>query len=632
VTTKHRAIPYLPIERHGLIGDRRTAGLVAADGTLNWLCLPDYDSATVFGALLDARRGGFWRVGPANMQLGLQRYHDESAALVTSWTTPTGDIELIDVMAWPERERATAAPERRVMLRRMRCTRGQAELAMQIEPHYDFGAAVPASTTPGGLVFDLGAHTLGFWSSFPVTSDETGAGCELRLSEDEIAWAVLSLDQAPEEWSVEQAEAVFATTVQYWHDWLQTLTYTGPRRAGVLRSAQTIHLLSYAPTGALVAAPTTSLPERIGGALNWDYRYAWVRDASLSMALLSVLGETETAHHYMDWLIKLDSETDSPLQVMYGIDGRTSLPTSERPELTGYRGSGPVQVGNRAYNQRQLDSLGFFGECALVFLEHGGVWHDDFWDLLRRAADYTATNWQQADSGIWELPEQAHYVSSKVMSWVTLKRAVQIAGKLGRSDETDHWRATMETIHAEVMERGWSEHLQSFRAHYDADTLDASALLIAVMGFLPADHPRVVATVKRIVADLTVDGLVHRYVPAQDEPPLGEFEGAFLPCVFWLVTTYAKQGRTAEAEALLDQIEALAGELGLFAEQVDARQNTFLGNYPLIFSHVEYIQAVIELAKAKPASAARFYVGAAKIQARRLVKAVTGRPAAEEPE
>jgi GH15 family glucan-1,4-alpha-glucosidase len=337
------------------------------------------------------------------------------------------------------------------------------------------------------------------------------------------------------------------------------------------------------------------LPERIGGDRNWDYRYSWVRDAALSVAILSRLGHTAASRRYMDCLTTYRSSTDSPLQVVYGIDGTLDLPEQKRWDLAGYAGSRPVRVGNRACSQRQLDSLGFFTDSALTYLENDGEWTAEHWDMVRRAADYTAANWQQPDSGIWEKLEERHFVSSKVMSWVALDRAVTIAQRTGQAPP-EHWRSALKTIHAEVMDRGWSERRQSFLQAYDGDELDASALLIPIMGFLPVDHSRVVATVDRIVDELAIDGFVHRYTPATDEPPLGEFEGAFLPCTFWLATVLAMAGQTGEARTILARAEAIADELGLFAEEVDVATRSFLGNTPLLFAHAEYVRAVIAIA------------------------------------
>ncbi len=308
----------------------------------------------------------------------------------------------------------------------------------------------------------------------------------------------------------------------------------------------------------------------------------------------------------MDCLTTYRSSTESPLQIVYGVDGGLDLPEHERTDLAGYLGSLPVRTGNRGCSQRQLDSLGVFAECAWRYLQTGSDWRDGYWDMVRRAADYTASHWTEPDSGIWEMSVEQHFVSSKVMSWVCLDRAVRIAEETGHAAETDCWRETMEAIHAEVMERGWSERLGAFRQRYEADTLDASALLIGIMDFLPPDDPRLMATADQIAEDLAINGLVHRYVPADksgnDSLPLGEFEGAFLPCSFWLATVYARAGRTAEAEAILARVEATAGELGLFAEEVDARTGQSLGNYPLLFSEVEYVRAVLELEAAQRGS------------------------------
>jgi GH15 family glucan-1,4-alpha-glucosidase len=402
-------------------------------------------------------------------------------------------------------------------------------------------------------------------------------------------------------WTIRRCGDVLNETLTYWQGWVDHLTYTGPRSDWVRRAAVTVHLLGDAPAGSLVAAPTTSLPERIGGGWNADYRFTWVRDASLSVAALALLGDTETARRYIDWVCGLGSATEAPLQVVYRIDGGTDLSQTERRELHGFRGSQPVRVGNHAYLQHQLGSFGYFADCALIYLEQGGTWREEYWQMVCRAADYTAAVWHRPDNGIWELPSVQHYVSSKVMSWVTLERTVKIAERLGRPEKVAHWRAVMAEIHAEVMRRGWSEHLHAFRQRYGTDTLDASALLIPVMGFLPADHPRVAATVARIASCLTLNGYVYRFHPGEtpgvEHLPLGEFEGAFLPCTCWLATAYAKAGRLEAAEVVLARVEHLADELGLLAEGVDARSGTFLGNFPLLFSQIEYIRAVMELAK-----------------------------------
>ncbi len=598
-------IPYPPIERHGVIGDRRTAALVAADGTLDWLCLPDYDGACLFGVLLDAERGGFWRCGPAVPSLGQQHYLEESAALVTTWETSSYALELTDSLAWPQDERPKGQDAARVVLRRLRCARGEVACGITLRPRSNFQRAASVLTVEGGLQLRVGSHRLGIWSSHPLQQDPTGAHAFFRLHAGEEAWAVLSYSGAPADWSQARAQRVLQESMRYWQTCLGNLTYRGPRQEQVRRSALVLHLLSYMPEGSLVAAPTTSLPERLGGDRNYDYRFAWVRDASLSLAVLSLLGDTETATRYLDWLCTLGSLTDAPLQVVYGLSGGLDLEEHEQSSASGYRGSRPVRVGNRAYLQQQHGSLSYLADCAELHQALGGAWHATYWHkLIKPCADYTVRTWHQPDSGIWELPTVAHYVSSKVMAWVTLDRAIKIARRTGHASETAPWEEASREIHAEVMERGWSEQLGAFRQHYDGNGLDAATLLIPVMGFLPANHPRVVSMVRRIEESLAIDGCVYRFHPNETPgysgmPPLGEFEGAFLPCTFWLATTYALQGRVQDAEAVLARVERIAGGLFLLAEELDPRSGSFLGNTPMLFSHMEYVRAVMALAQAR---------------------------------
>lgn len=566
-----------------------------------------------FGALLDEARGGFWRAGPAAATLGRQRYQDDSAALLTRWSDHEGELELADVMAWPGGHRAPRREDQRVVLRRLRCTRGRVPCAIEIRPRDDFGAVRVPRPTRDGFQLAVGGHRVELWSDRAGETDEDGFRSAFRLDEGETAWVVLTLGDVRERWTPARAERVLAESTSYWHDWAGNLAYTGPRGARVRRSALAMHLLSYAPKGSLVAAPSTSLPERIGGDRNYDYRFAWIRDASLSLASLSLLGDTEAAGAYMDWLVGLDSATEAPLQVVYRIDGGTELPEQERTDLAGYRGSRPVRFGNPAYRQRQLDALGYLADCAYIYHQQGGDWRPEYWDLVRRLGDYVAARWREPDSGIWELGTEQHYVSGKVMSWVTLDRATKLAESIGQTEDVERWKSVVPAIHTEVMERGWSDRLGAFRQRYEADSLDASALLIAVMGFLPADHPRVTGTVERIVAELTIDGFVYRFdprhAPSGGDQPLGEFEGAFLPSTFWLATTYAKAGQPDLAEEVIKRAESVAGELGLFAEEVDPRTRTFLGNMPLLFSQVEYVRAVLETAKARPLDKARLMIG-----------------------
>jgi GH15 family glucan-1,4-alpha-glucosidase len=596
-------VPYPLIAQLGVIGDRRTVAVVGVDGTVHWLCLPNYDGSPVFGCLLDSRRGGYWRLGPANSGTGRQCYFADTNVLVTRWSTADGEFELTDAMLFPAGTRPAGEEGRRRVLRRLRCSRGSTLVTMELAPRYDFGAGPHISPLPGGVELRLSDHHLGLWTSHPVRLLEDRVCASFRLAAGEEFWAILGLGDDPAAWNLARASEALEATIRYWQDLATRYRYQGPRREGIIRSALVIELLSFAPTGAIIAAATSSLPERIGGDRNYDYRYAWVRDASMAVATLAMLGDLDSAERYLSWLARLDSTTEMPLQVLYRVDGATDVREHARAELAGYCGSRPVRFGNRAYRQRQIDSLGYLADCALIYLDRGGRWAPEHWGLIRRIADYTAKNWRKPSNGIWERDQRRHFVASKVMSWTTLARALAVAGRIGENGNIRPWRRALAEIRAEVMERGWSSSLQSFRQHYDAETIDASTLLIPLMGFLGPEHPHVVATVQRIEQDLTIDGMVFRFRPegqSGDDLQMGQFEGAFLPCCFWLAAVYAMMGRRNDADAVLRRIEALGGELGLSSEQADSRARLLLGNFPMIFSHAEYVRAVLQLADLWP--------------------------------
>jgi len=544
-------------------------------------------------------------MGPSAPSAGEQTYQDASALLQTTWAGDGWALELTDAMAWPWNDRAATEGglDGRVILRRLRCTQGAVDARFTFQPRHDFAGPVTLEPQPGGIAVSAGPDQSWLWVSRPVEVTVGGVAGDWRLESGDELWAVLAQGlERPIAWSVHYVQELFDQTAAYWHDWAHQLHCTGSHAEPLRRTALTIHLLSYAPTGALVAAPTTSLPERIGGDRNWDYRYAWVRDASLSAATLARLGDLHSAERYMDWMAGRDSSSESPLQIVYGLNGELDLPQQERDDLAGYHGSLPIRTGNRACSQRQLDSLGFLADCALIYLQAGGAWRDTHWDIIRRAAAYTAANWRMADSGIWELEDEYQFVSSKVMSWATLDRAIRIADHIGRTTETGSWQTTRDEIHADVMEHGWSERLGAFRQRYEADSLDASALLIPIYGFLPATHPRVEATLERIEQTLGINGYIHRFVaaemPGEGDLPVGRYEGAFWPCTFWLATAHALAGRTERAEAMVQRACELAGTLGLFSEEIDAHSNAFLGNTPLLFSHVEFARAALAISDA----------------------------------
>ena len=591
---------YPPIAELSAIGDRRTAAVISADGTVRWLCLPNYDGVPVFGSLLDAERGGRWVLGPTNGAAGRPSYLGDSNILVTTWRSADSEIELTDAMLSPGNSRPAEREGERVLLRRLRCVRGSMPCAMELTPRDNFAPGVAVSPVPGGLELRVGGFALGLWTSRPVASTGAGVAAAFELAAGDEFWAVLGLAARPAAWSPKAADEALRATLQYWQEWSARYGYRGPRRGRVIRSALAIELLSYAPTGAIVASPTSSLPERVGGERNYDYRYSWIRDASMAIATLSVLGDLESAERYLSWLARLRSSTRMPLQVMYRVDGGTDVKQHSRDALAGYRGSRPVRFGNHAYRQRQIDCFGYLADCAVIYLDKGGRWAPEYWRLISRVADYTAKNWRKPGNGLWERDRRRHFVSSKVMSWTTLKRALDIADRTGDNGNLRQWRLAMTEIHAEIMERGWSGELQSFRQHYDADTLDASTLLIPLMGFLDPAHPRVAATVRRIEQDLMIDGLVYRFRPEKSDLTMGQFEGAFLPCCLWLAAVYELMERREDAEAMLQRVERFSTRSGLFAEEADGRSGQLLGNVPMIFSHAEYARAVLHAANHWP--------------------------------
>jgi GH15 family glucan-1,4-alpha-glucosidase len=596
---------YLPIERHAAIGDRRTAAMVGADGRIDWWCLPNFDGDMVFGALIDAERGGCWRLGPANGELGVQEYIDDTAVVTTSWSSAAGELELVDGMLWPERANDHPDAHRRVLMRRLRCKQGSISCAMELTPRDMFGAPIPVKTGTDSQMEGDGARWLGFWASDPELAEQISVNSRVSftLKEGETIWMVLGDREPPGLWHERAAEKALKDTLAAWSRWSGKHPILGPRKDAVRRSVTTIRLLSFQPNGNQVAAPTCSLPEKVGDSRNYDYRYAWIRDSSLALAILAMFGDLDAAEHYMDWLSQLGSSTEMPLQVLYKLNGECDIKEQELKELDGYCGSKPVRLGNGAEKQFQLDSLGYFVDCALIYLQQGGRWKPQYWELIHRIADFTAANWQRKDNGIWELSELRHYVSSKVMSWVVLDRACRIAAKLKGVEAPPHWKKCMDQIHADVMQHGWSESMQSFRQHYESDDLDASVLLLVTMEFLPADHPRSIATVKAIREHLERDSFVWRFHPrslGNDDMPLDGMESAFLPCTFWLASALARQGKREEAEKILDRVDAAFGDLGIYPEEADPTTGAALGNMPMIFSHAEHLKAVMDYAKASP--------------------------------
>jgi GH15 family glucan-1,4-alpha-glucosidase len=583
-------IPYPDIGRHGIIGDTFTSALVAADGTIDWMCALRHDGHPIFDALLDAERGGFFRLGPVALVEGDQRYLDDTAVLTTRWILDEGTLELSDALCLPaEPHDSLGMPAGNLLVRRLRCLGGEVACVIEVEP---YRAGPPGDAVPG-----QGDCPLRIWCSDPVAmrsrAPRLGAGQSLYVAIEigaRVQGAITGVDAA---------ERALEQDAERWRDWVRTLSFPPGARQQLVRSAITIHVLSYRPAGSVVAAATTSLPERIGGGWNADYRLTWIRDASLSLSLLARLGDLRSARRFVDWIAARGGNDDGPLQVLYAIDGAPAPIERERRDLAGYRGSRPVRFGNHAFRQRQLGSYGFFAGCLLTYLEHGGSWDPSWWQLLRRIADHLSARWHEPDNSIWELTARHQYVASHVMSWAALDRITRIAVRVGRGADVRDLEPVRSAIMAEVEGRGYRSAVGAFVQRYQSDALDAASLLVLLSGMFSPDDPRVRGTIDAVDAQLSIDGFVYRFVP-RDVPglearPLGEFEGAFLPCTFWMAQALAQTGRRQRAGALLDRVEAIAGPLGLFAEAVDPRSNRFLGNTPLLFSHVTHADARLAL-------------------------------------
>ena len=576
---------YLPIGAYGLVGDGRTAALVGTDGSVDWLCWPRFDAPSVFGALLDAQRGGRFSIAPAVPFQSSQSYEPDTNILVTSFNTPNSTVELTDFMHVGD-----GAPDRPVLYRVVRCRHGEVELAGLVDPRPDYGAVRPTlAQTGNALAFDVPGGRLAV-SSEPTVRMEGGTFSS-HLSAGEVV--AFRLGEAAEavEW-----EGALAETRRFWEHWAAQCSYAGPWREAVLRSALALKLMIHAPTGAVVAAPTTSLPEEVGGTRNWDYRYTWLRDGALTLNALFALGYAEEADAYTDWVLRtLRGCACSPgLQPMYGIDGSCAMPERELDYLEGYRGSKPVRIGNAAHTQRQLDTYGELFDCLVVCRTFGATREPEVWPRLAGLADEIADHWREPDSGIWEVRDRPrHFVHSKVMAWVALDRAVHVAEALRLPADVVGWRRERELIRSDVLRHGLAGTPPVFIRAYDDPSPDASHLLLVNTGFLPADDPVMVATVERVRQELGSNGLVFRY---RAEDGLPGSEGAFLPASFWLAEALVRTGRPDDGAAVFEEVLARTGPLGLLAEEVDPATGEYLGNYPQALSHIALINAALALA------------------------------------
>jgi alpha,alpha-trehalase len=593
---------YPPIGDYALISDCHSSALVSRDGSVDWCCFHRFDARPVFARILDWSKGGYFRVAPSDHADVSRRYLPGTNVLETTFTTRRGTLVVTDCLpVAPDGARLVPYHQ---LIRKVRCEAGSVEIDFEFDPRFDYGLTMPRLEM---LEDDLGvvsggADALVIQSDLSIdNTDLCGCSGTSVLEAGQEACVVLTYQTAHEIEAVridpKQIDERVQATTRFWREWSDRCSYQGPYREQVVRSALVVKALTNAPTGAIVAAPTTSLPEEIGGVRNWDYRYTWLRDAALNIYALFTLGYTEEAHAFMGWLKRTTAGRVDDLQTLYGVGGERLVLENELRGLEGYRGSAPVRIGNRASEQFQLDIYGELLDTAWLYHRHGGDIDPFFWDFLRDTVDAVAERWTKPDHGIWEIRcEPLHLVSSKVMAWVAVDRGIRLAQALDLPADLKRWRALRKKIRRRIESEGVDGQTGAFVRAFGSDALDASNLLIPLVRFLPADDPRVRATMKRIEKELTADCLVDRY---REDDGLPGKEGAFLICSFWLVDNLALAGEVDRACELFERLVDYANDVGLLSEEVDPANGELLGNFPQAFSHVGLIGAALNLEQAR---------------------------------
>ncbi len=603
---------YQPIENYGIIGNLRTAALVGMDGSIDWMCTPSFDSPSVFARILDARRGGHFQVAPRNDGTRKQFYWPDTNILVTRFLCSDGVGQITDFMPMGLAE---PAPARSWLVRQVHCVRGSLGFRAVCRPAFDYARATHETDVgPGGVVFRAPQGGLELSTAVPLKPVEGGVVADFELSEGQtLSFVLRPLDPAEEPAGVEseaRIEELFRCTVDYWRRWISQCTYRGRWREEVYRSALVLKLLTYEPTGAIVAAPTCSLPEQLGGTRNWDYRYTWIRDAAFTLYALQRIGFTEEAGQFMRWLEARchELEPDGSLQIMYGIDGRHKLSEYNLENLEGYRGSGPVRVGNGAYDQLQLDIYGELMDSVYLYNKYGSPISYDLWFALRRLINWVCEHWQIPDEGIWEVRGgRQHFVYSKLMCWVAVDRGLRLADKRSFPADRERWIAVRDQIYEDIIQNGWSEERQAFVQSYGSSSLDAANLIMPLVFFMSPSDPRMLKTLDAIrrsprQGGLTSDSLVYRYDVESGVDGLEGDEGTFNLCTFWLVEALTRAGRVDraridDARLLFEQMLGYANHLGLYAEETGPRGEA-LGNFPQAFTHFMLISAAFNLDRA----------------------------------
>jgi GH15 family glucan-1,4-alpha-glucosidase len=583
------------IEDYGLIGDMETAALVGRNGAVDWLCLPRFDSPSCFSALLGDERHGRWLVAPAGeVSSSSRRYRPGTLVLETDFETADGAVRVVDFMP----RRADGPPR---LMRIVEGVRGRVPMRMELAVRPDYASINPwVEPVPDGVVATAGPDTFRFSTPLPlkvengtVSSEFTAVeGARERLT---LTWH-LSYEVSP---PVEDADSALARTEQWWREWSARCRYDGDYRDEVLTSLIVLKAMTSATTGGVIAAPTTSLPEDIGGERNWDYRYCWLRDSVLVLEALLTAGYTEEALGFRDFMLRVGTGDPASIQIMYGVGGERRLTEFELDGLPGYEGSKPVRIGNAASEQFQLDVYGEVASVTFIGAEVLGRLEPRLWPRWRAIIEHVETIWREPDEGIWEARgPRRHYTYSKVMAWVVFDRGVRLAERFELDAPLDRWKEIRDEIHREVCEQGYDSERRTFTQYYGSKELDASVLNIPLVGFLPGTDERVIGTIEAVSRQLGRDGFVSRYSTAETDDGLQGDEGQFLACSFWLVSALARGGRRDEARALFERLVGLANDLGLLSEEYDVARGRQVGNFPQAFSHLALIVAAYDLSKA----------------------------------
>jgi GH15 family glucan-1,4-alpha-glucosidase len=597
-----RASAYPEIGDHGLIGDLQTAALVSSDGTIDWFCCPRFDSPSIFASLLDAQRGGRFRISSSKAAVTRQLYLPSSPVLVTRFMTEDGVGEVVDFMPINQPEVAT---DRHMIVREIRAVRGTIAFDIECAPRFDYARADHTlALTDEGARFDSHDLSVVLHTPVPLQGDGRDVRGRVVLNEGEVTGFVLESGRNLTPHHLERAEirALTEKTIAHWRAWLNRSTYTGRWREEVLRSAMTLRLMTYAPSGALIAAPTAGLPELVGGERNWDYRFTWIRDASFTVYAMLGLGYDDEAFAFMKWVndrvVDQVGNGSGPLKIMYRVDGSSDLTEETLDHFEGYKGSRPVRIGNGAADQLQLDIYGEMMDSVYHAHRRGLRAGYSGWTHLRHTMDWLASNWDQPDEGIWETRGgRQDFTYGRLMSWVALDRVVRIARDTGFPARLNEWIQQRDQIYEQLIKRAWNSEKGAFVQHYDTDVLDASVLLMPLMGFVSPTDPMWQSTLKAVDQELVSDSLVYRYNPSASPDGLQGHEGTFSICTFWYVDALARSGRLDDARLVFEKMMTYANPLGLFSEEIGLTGEQ-LGNFPQAFSHLALINAAVNLNRA----------------------------------